>query len=75
MAPGAIDPLTSNIVEEEQPKRQAKWDIPPDTSTIVATQPGRYDISGSIDQHEIRCFITLPDLCSYDVHNIEQNTF
>ena len=44
LAPGAIDPSTSNIVEEEQPKRQAKWDIPPDTSTIGATQPGKSDV-------------------------------
>jgi hypothetical protein len=41
LAPGAIDPSTSNIIEEEQPKRQAKWDIPPDTSTIGAAQPGK----------------------------------
>ena len=72
LAPGAIDPSTSNIVEEEQPKRQAKWDIPPDTSTIGATQPGKSDILGSIS---IRCFIILQELCCYDIHNIEQNTF
>ena len=48
LAPGAIDPSTSNIVEEEQPKRQAKWDIPPDTSAIGATQPGKSDILVSI---------------------------
>ena len=56
LAPGAIDPSTSNIVEEEQPKRQAKWDIPPDTSTIGATQPGKSDVLGSIDQM-FYCFI------------------
>jgi hypothetical protein len=44
LAPGAIDPSTSNIVEEEQPKRQAKWDIPPDTSTIGVTQTGKCDV-------------------------------
>jgi len=47
LAPGAIDPSIPNIVEEEQPKRQAKWDIPPDNSTIGAAQPVSQKTTGS----------------------------